>query len=44
VLKGFVLKVKAEGGESCNCELTRRVGTDVHLALVTALMKEKKRQ
>ena len=36
MLKGFVLKVKAEGGESCNCELTRRVDTDVHLAVVTA--------
>ena len=36
VLKGFLLKVKAEGGESCNCDLTRRVDTDVHLALVSA--------
>ena len=35
-LKGFLLKVKPEGGESCNCGLTRRVDTDVHLALVAA--------
>lgn len=31
---GFLLRVKAEGGESCNCGLTRRAQTDVHLALV----------
>ena len=30
---GFLLVVKAEGGESCNCGLTRRAQTDVHLAL-----------
>jgi hypothetical protein len=34
VVTGFLLKVKPEGGESCNCGLTRRVDTDVHLALV----------
>ena len=32
-VKGFLLRVKAEGGESCNCGLTRRVDTDVHFAL-----------
>jgi hypothetical protein len=30
---GFLLRVKAEGGESCNCGLTRRVDTDIHFAL-----------
>lgn len=30
----YLLKVKAEGGESCNCGLTRRADTDVHFALV----------
>ncbi len=35
-LKGFLIKIKPEGGESCNCGLTRRVDTDVHLALVAA--------
>ena len=34
-VKGFLLKVKPEGGESCNCGLTRRVDTDVHFALVS---------
>lgn len=32
---GFLLKVKPEGGESCNCELTHRADTDVHFALVS---------
>src|SRR6266536_4584464 len=31
---GFLLRVKPEGGESCNCGLTRRAQTDVHLVLV----------
>ena len=31
---GFLLRVKPEGGESCNCELTARAQTDVHLVLV----------
>jgi hypothetical protein len=33
-LMGFVLKVKPGSGESCNCELSRRVDTDIHLVLV----------
>lgn len=33
-LQGFLLLVKPGGGESCNCDLTRRVNTDVHLVLV----------
>jgi hypothetical protein len=37
VVKGFLLKVKAEGKESCNCGLGRRIDTDVHLALVSKL-------
>ena len=36
-LKGFLLLVKPGGGESCNCDLTRRVDTDVHLVLVEDL-------
>jgi hypothetical protein len=36
-VKGFLLRVKPEGGESCNCGLTRRVDTDVHFALVSDL-------
>jgi hypothetical protein len=34
-VNGFLLKVKPEGGESCNCGLTHRVDTDVHFALVS---------
>lgn len=34
-VKGFLLRVRPEGGESCNCGLTRRVDTDVHFALVS---------
>ncbi len=37
VVKGFLLKVKAEGKESCNCGLGRRIDTDVHLAVVKKL-------
>lgn len=37
VVKGFLLKVKAEGKESCNCGLGRRIDTDVHLAVVAKL-------
>jgi hypothetical protein len=36
-VKGFLLKAKAEGAESCNCGLTRRVDTDVHLVLISAM-------
>lgn len=34
-VSGFLLRVKPEGGESCNCGLTHRVDTDVHFALVS---------
>ena len=37
IVKGFLLKVKAEGKESCNCELGRRADTDVHFAVVAQL-------
>lgn len=33
-LKGFVKLIKPGSAESCNCDLTRRVDTDVHLVLV----------
>jgi hypothetical protein len=33
-VKGFLLLVRPGSAESCNCELTRRVDTDVHLVLV----------
>jgi hypothetical protein len=33
-LMGYLLLVKPGSGESCNCELSRRVDTDVHLVLV----------
>jgi hypothetical protein len=39
-IKGFVFAVRAESGESCNCELTRRVDTDVHIALVSDMEGE----
>ena len=32
-LMGFLLRVKPGRAESCNCDLTRRVDTDVHLVL-----------
>lgn len=35
IVRGFLLRVKPEGGESCNCGLTRKVDTDIHLALVS---------
>jgi len=37
VVKAFLLKAKAEGAESCNCGLTKRVDTDIHLVLVSKL-------
>ena len=37
VVKGYLLKVKAEGKESCNCGLGRRADTDVHFAVVAKL-------
>ena len=33
-VRAYILAVKPEGGESCNCELTGRANTDVHIALV----------
>jgi hypothetical protein len=33
-LMGYLLLVKPGSGESCNCELSRRVDTDVHMVLV----------
>jgi hypothetical protein len=33
-LQGFLLRVKPGSAESCNCDLARRVDTDVHLVLV----------
>ena len=32
-LTGFLIRIKPGSAESCNCELTRRVDTDVHLVL-----------
>jgi hypothetical protein len=32
---GFLLKARAEGKESCNCGLSHRADTDVHLILVS---------
>lgn len=34
---GYLLKAKKEGAESCNCGLTRRVDTDVHLVIVNKM-------
>ena len=34
---GYLLKAKKEGAESCNCGLTRRVDTDVHLVIVSSM-------
>lgn len=36
-VRGFLLKAKAEGAESCNCGLTKRVDTDIHLVLVSEM-------
>jgi hypothetical protein len=36
-LTGFLFLVKPGGAESCNCDLTRRVDTDIHLVLVEHL-------
>jgi hypothetical protein len=33
---GVLLKAKKEGGETCNCELTKVADTDVHLVMVAA--------
>lgn len=37
MVKGFLQKAKAEGAESCNCGLTRRVDTDIHLVIVSKM-------
>lgn len=37
VVKGFLLKAKAEGAESCNCGMTKRAVTDIHLVLVSKM-------
>jgi hypothetical protein len=36
-VRAFLLKAKAEGAESCNCGLKKRVDTDIHLVLVSKL-------
>ncbi len=36
-MTGFLLKAKAEGKESCNCGLSHRADTDVHMVLVSKL-------
>jgi hypothetical protein len=36
-VKGYLLKAKAEGAESCNCGLKKRADTDIHLVLVSQL-------
>jgi hypothetical protein len=33
---GFLKKAKPGSGESCNCDLTKRVYTDIHLVIVAA--------
>lgn len=40
----FLLKARAEGKESCNCGLSRRADTDVHLVLVSMMPKEKTKE
>lgn len=41
-VSGYLLKAKAEGKESCNCGLTRRTDTDVHLVLVSEMPADPK--
>jgi hypothetical protein len=36
-VRAFLLKAKAEGAESCNCDMTKRAVTDIHLVLVSQL-------
>jgi hypothetical protein len=40
----FLLKAKAEGKESCNCGLSRRADTDVHLVLVSKMPDAKTKE
>jgi hypothetical protein len=44
VVMGFLLKARAEGKESCNCGLSRRADTDVHLALVSKMPNAKTKE
>lgn len=37
IVKAYLLKARAEGAESCNCGLTKRIDTDIHLVLVSKL-------
>jgi hypothetical protein len=41
---GFLLKARAEGKESCNCGLSRRADTDVHMVLVSKMPDEKTKE
>jgi hypothetical protein len=41
---GFLLKAKAEGKESCNCGLSHRADTDVHLVLVSKMPEAKTKE
>jgi hypothetical protein len=36
-VSAYLLKAKAEGSESCNCGLSSRDDTDIHLVLVSSL-------
>jgi hypothetical protein len=44
VVSGFLLKAKAEGKESCNCGLSHRVDTDVHLVVVSEMPSSKDKE
>lgn len=44
MVTGFLLKAKAEGKESCNCGLSRRADTDVHLVLVSKMPDAKTKE
>jgi hypothetical protein len=44
MVTGFLLKAKAEGKESCNCGLSRRADTDVHLVLVSKMPEAKTKE
>jgi hypothetical protein len=40
----YLLKAKAEGKESCNCGLSQRADTDVHLVLVSKMPEAKTKE
>lgn len=40
----FLLKARAEGKESCNCGLSKRADTDVHLVLVSKMPEDKSKE